>query len=122
MIAQVAHRPASFTQVTARSGSRREGSDQSRPVEGRRCTFSTKIDHAAMGSAAASKPTSAELRPPSVSRGTAQSKVSAITGKARAKATQASSPARPTSPTAAETSLFGRAAGAVAGALMTSPR
>ena len=75
-----------------------------------------------MGSAAASKPTNAEFGPPNVSRGTARSKAVAMSGKDRAKTTQAVSPASPTNPTAEETSLFGRVGGAGAIAVMTVAR
>ena len=102
--------------VTARNG---RGADQSIPVEGRKCTLSTNSDHSTIGVPEKTSASTAALDPASRSRGPGRFSAAPISGQARQIATQTMSPARPASPTAAETSLAGRGGAPKTGALET---
>jgi len=97
------------TSITDDTG---RGRCQSIPVDARRWTLSITSDQTTIGPALNSNAPSAAYGPSSLALGPGKSSSAENSAKFRQNTTHAIRPSNPAKPTAAETSLFGKAAGA----------
>ena len=111
MIPKVTHSPAIL--VIDRSSVSRTGrrSDQSIPVEARKCTLSTRSDQATIGMAVATTQASDATGPFSRPISPDMPNKGAISGQLRATQSHRNRPSSPERPTPEETSLTGRRPG-----------
>ncbi len=106
--AQVAHNPAILVIAPSMTSPSGRGLAQSIPVDARRCTLSTRIDTATIGTPEASSASNAAYGPASGACGPGKASTSPITPQLRQIISHTIRPSKPDSPTLADTSLVGR--------------
>ena len=116
MPAHVAHNPAILTMLVSSTSATGRASDQSIPVDARRCTFSTQSDQNTIGKPQAATATRAESGPSARSGQPGKPRPFIIAPKLRATTIASANPASPANPTAELTADIGRGScGAVSG-------